>query len=57
MGVDGRPTGVTVLKDPGYGFGRKARECAMRKTFNTALDREGRPVAGKTKPFKIHFER
>ncbi|WP_394837660.1 energy transducer TonB [Pendulispora rubella] len=57
VGTNGRAQQVTVVKDPGHGFGREARQCAMQKPFATQLDVNGNPVAGKTKPFRIHFER
>lgn len=56
VGADGRVSGVTVVQDPGHGFGREARACAMRESFLTALDRDGSPIAA-TKSFRIHFER
>ncbi|MFO0638294.1 MAG: energy transducer TonB [Polyangiaceae bacterium] len=43
---DGRPGQAKVLSDPGHGFGRAARACAMQRTYQTALDRDGKPVAG-----------
>jgi periplasmic protein TonB len=49
VGPDGRAKTVTVMSDPGHGFGREARLCAMRETYTTAL--------GQTKAFRIHFER
>lgn len=55
--ADGSPESVTVLQDPGHGFGREARKCAMRKQFSGALDADGNPVAGTTKPFRVRFER
>jgi protein TonB len=54
---NGRAEKVVVLSDPGHGFGREARLCAMRKSFQIALDREGTPIAGVTKPFRVRFER
>ena len=57
VGANGRAQQVTIVKDPGHGFGREAQKCAMRKMFATQLDRSGNPMAGKTKPFRIHFER
>ncbi len=57
VGPNGRAQKVNVLKDPGHGFGRNARSCAMRESFTAPLDREGNPIAGMTKPFRIHFER
>lgn len=55
VGIDGRPKSVTVLKDPGSGFGAQARQCAMRKVFGTALDKSGQPVVGTTAPFTVRF--
>jgi protein TonB len=57
VSAEGRATAVKVLNDPGHGFGREARGCAMRETFRTALDAWGRPIAGTTGPIKVHFER
>ncbi len=57
VGADGKPTKITVLKDPGHGFAREARTCAMQKRFLTALDATGNPIAGETKEFRIRFER
>lgn len=54
---DGTPGAVRILRDPGNGFGREARRCAMNKRYQTALDHDGRPVAGTTRPFNVHFSR
>jgi protein TonB len=54
---DGAADRVTVLTDPGHGFAREARLCAMRERYTPALDRDGNPIAGISKAFKIHFER
>lgn len=43
--AEGRAKAVDVLNDPGHGFGRAARQCALRQPFQSALDRAGRPVA------------
>lgn len=43
---DGRVGGVAVMRDPGAGFGREARRCALRKRWSPALDRAGQPTAG-----------
>lgn len=37
--------GVTVVSDPGHGFGAAARRCAFSKRWQPALDREGRSIA------------
>ncbi len=54
---DGSPESVNVLQDPGHGFGREAKKCAMRKKFANGLDPDGQPVSGMTKPFRVRFER
>ncbi|HEV8551700.1 MAG TPA: energy transducer TonB [Polyangiaceae bacterium] len=54
---DGRARAVSVLKDPGYGFGSWARQCAMRKSYQTALNAQGQPVEQTTPPFTIRFTR
>jgi protein TonB len=54
---DGTAERVTILSDPGHGFAREARQCAMRERYNAALDHEGNPIGGLTKAFRIHFER
>lgn len=54
---DGKPAAVAVVADPGHGFGREARACAMRKTYNMALDHDGNPIQASTRPFRVRFER
>ncbi len=55
--ADGSPDRVSILSDPGHGFARAARLCAMRERYDPALDRDGKPVAGTTKSIRIRFER
>jgi periplasmic protein TonB len=55
--ADGTAERVTVLTDPGHGFAREARLCALREHYSAALDHDGNPIPGVTKAFKIHFER
>jgi protein TonB len=57
VGPNGRAKSVTILRDPGNGFGQSARSCAFRKTFNTALDRSGTAVTMSTAPFTVRFTR
>lgn len=57
VGTDGRAQSVTVLKDPGYGFGNQARQCALRKTYNVGINAEGKPVVTTTPPFFVTFTR
>jgi len=54
---DGTPGSVRVLSDPGSGFGREARRCAMNKHYATALDHDGTAIPGTTKAFRVHFSR
>jgi protein TonB len=54
---NGSAQDVRVVTDPGHGFGREARRCAMRKRFEPAKDREGRPMLGTMPPFTVRFER
>jgi protein TonB len=56
VGADGKASRANVLSDPGHGFGREARACAIREAYVPALDREGRAVAS-TKRFRVKFER
>ncbi len=57
VGPNGRAKSVTVLKDPGFGFGQSARSCAFRKQFNAALDRSGTAITMSTAPFTVRFTR
>lgn len=52
---DGRAKSVTILSDPGSGFGNHARQCAMRRTFKPALDKAGQAVVSSTPPFTVRF--
>jgi protein TonB len=55
--ADGRARSVAVIRDPGYGFGAVAQRCAMRKTYQTALNREGQAIEQTTAPFVVRFTR
>lgn len=55
--ADGSPETVTVVQDPGHGFGREARKCAMRKKYTNALDVDGNAIPAVTNPFRVRFER
>jgi protein TonB len=57
VNVDGRAQSVSVLKDPGYGFGNQARQCALRKTYNVGYNADGKPVVTTTPPFVVTFRR
>lgn len=52
VGVDGRAQTVTVTRDPGHGFGREARKCALRERYSPALNVDGLPIAG---VYRVNF--
>jgi periplasmic protein TonB len=55
---DGRVERADVLDDPGFGFGRAARDCALTsRAFAPALDANGAPVGGMSPPIRVHFYR
>ncbi len=56
VGADGKASRATILTDPGHGFGREARACAMREGYVPALDRDGKAVPS-SKKFRVKFER
>jgi periplasmic protein TonB len=56
VGADGKAQTANILQDPGHGFGREARQCAMREAYVPALDRDGKAVAS-SKKFRVKFER
>jgi biopolymer transport protein ExbD len=55
--AEGQATHVSVITDPGHGFGAAAVACAMREKYQPARDTNGRAIAGETKPFRVRFER
>jgi periplasmic protein TonB len=57
VGPDGRAKSVTILRDPGNGFGQLTRACAFRKQYATALDLGGKPITMSTVPFNVRFTR
>ena len=57
VGTDGRAQKVTVLSDPGHGFGRLAQQCAYRKTYGVGLDVDGKSIVSTTPPIAIRFQR
>lgn len=54
---DGTPLSVKVISDPGSGFGRAARMCALGQRFEPALDRAGNAITATTPPFVVRFDR
>jgi hypothetical protein len=57
VAADGTPTAVTIVDDPGFGFGAAARSCVLRQRLKPALDASGARVAGTTEIFRVHFRR
>lgn len=55
--ANGRAKSANAVADPGYGFGARAERCALRKSFEPALDRFGKPKVGPTAPFMVRFTR
>jgi protein TonB len=56
VAADGSVKDVKVVADPGHGFGRAARQCAMRQRMNPAVDRSGNPVLSSL-PIFVTFQR
>jgi periplasmic protein TonB len=56
VSADGKARSATILQDPGHGFGREARSCAMRESYVPALDKAGAAVSS-SKKFRVKFER
>lgn len=54
---DGRVEKVEILRDPGFGFGRAARDCARKVRFNPAKDASGRSIRAVSPPINVHFVR
>jgi protein TonB len=52
----GAVRGASVQSDPGHGFGREARRCALTKAWMPALDHDGNPVDG-TAVVRVRFVR
>lgn len=52
----GNVKAVEIVTDPGHGFGREARECALHKRWAPALDRSGQALAG-TVTIRVRFDR
>jgi protein TonB len=57
VGADGRATNVAIVSDPGHGFGRQARRCAMAQRYEPARDADGRAIASTLPPIRVTFDR
>ena len=45
VAADGGVVAATIAREPGAGFGREARRCALRKRWLPGLDRVGNPTS------------
>ncbi len=54
---DGSPQSVQVVSDPGNGFGRAARTCALGRRYKSGLDRAGQATTSATPPIRVRFTR
>jgi len=52
----GRVRRIAVLSDPGLGFGRAAKRCALARSYRPAMDRVGRSIPG-TLVVRVRFVR
>ncbi len=59
VGIDGRPKGVEVVEaqPANQGFGERAEECIMKKTFEAGVVANGSPTQSWTPIFRIDFAR
>lgn len=56
VAADGKVREAKATKDPGYGFGREARRCALSKRWAPGLDRAGQPITA-IALVNVRFER
>jgi protein TonB len=54
---DGTPASVSVVQDPGAGFGRAARKCALGRRYDAGLDKDGQKTTTTTPPIRVKFSR
>ena len=57
VGANGSAEGVKLIADPGNGFGRAARSCALARKYKSGLDRDGNPTRTSTPPITVRFSR
>ncbi|MDB4934640.1 MAG: Ferric siderophore transport system, periplasmic binding protein TonB [Labilithrix sp.] len=50
--MDGRAENVAITSDPGHGFGREARKCALREKYVPALNVDGVAIPG---VYRVNF--
>jgi len=56
VAADGHVLSANATRDPGHGFVREARRCALSKRWSAGLDRAGQPV-NSTTVVNVRFER
>ncbi len=54
---DGSPASISVIADPGSGFGRAARRCALGRRYEPGLDKDGQKTTATTPPIRVKFRR
>lgn len=54
---DGSPLSVKVVSDPGHGFGRAARICALGRKYQPAFDKTGQAITATMPPIRVSFVR
>lgn len=54
---DGTPSNVKVVSDPGHGFGRAARMCALGRRYQPGLNADGEPTTMSTPQISVRFTR
>lgn len=54
---DGSPLSVKIVNDPGHGFGRAARMCALGRRYTPGQDRSGAALTATTPPIRVNFTR
>jgi protein TonB len=57
VSATGKAIKVMVMQDPGNGFGRAARDCALTRTYKPALDDQGKPIEASTPAIRVKFTR
>jgi protein TonB len=54
---DGTAESVELVFDPGHGFGRVAKSCAMKQHWDVGLDHDGHPITATTKTVVVRFNK
>jgi protein TonB len=57
VAADGHADSVDIVEDPGFGFGRAARQCALATRFGAARGPAGDPIPALSPPIRVHFYR